>query len=248
VITVEGADFIAIPVSDLGRADDCYGGTLGLPRNPKTSGERWVEYETPNVTLAMSTYGGTIALRVPDVHETRRTLEEAGVEFGMDTFDSGVCHGAAFTDPDGNRLLLHRRYAPPSGWEARGSDVERVDFAMIVAQDKERSLRFYEETLGLRRQPNAHEDWPEVETGNLTLSIVDYEQIGREGFEPNTGAVALRVPDVAETRSRLEEAGVAFRGETMDSGVCHLAVFTDPDGNRLFAHRRYAPFPDGSMP
>jgi predicted enzyme related to lactoylglutathione lyase len=119
---------------------------------------------------------------------------------------------------------------------------------MIVTQDKERALRFYEETLGLRRQPNAHEDWPEVETGNLTISIVDYKQIGRDAFEPNTGAVALRVPDVAETRSRLEEAGVEFRGETMDSGVCHLGVFADPDGNRLFVHRRYAPFPDGSQP
>jgi catechol 2,3-dioxygenase-like lactoylglutathione lyase family enzyme/predicted lactoylglutathione lyase len=248
VIQVERVDFVAIPVSDLGHADGFYGGTLGLPRNPKTSGERWVEFETPNVTLAVSTFGGTIALRVPDVHEARRTLEEAGVEFGMDTFDSGVCHGAPFTDPDGNRLLLHRRYAPPSGWEAPASGVERVDFAMLVTQDKERSRAFYEETLGLRRQPNAHEDWPEVETDNLTLSIVGYEQIGRDRFEPNTGAVALRVPDVASVRNRLEDEGVEFRGETMDSGVCHLAVFTDPDGNRLFAHRRYAPFPDGTMP
>jgi catechol 2,3-dioxygenase-like lactoylglutathione lyase family enzyme len=119
---------------------------------------------------------------------------------------------------------------------------------MIVTRYKDRALRFYGETLGLPRQPHAHEDWPEFETGNLTLSIVDYEQIGRETFEPNTGAVALRVPDVAAARNRLEEAGVGFRGETMDSGVCHLAVFTDPDGNRLLAHRRYAAFPDGSLP
>jgi predicted enzyme related to lactoylglutathione lyase len=248
VIDVERVDFVAVPVSDLGSADDFYGQTLGLARNPNTSGERWVEYETPNVTFALSTFGGTIALRVPDVAEARRTLEEAGVEFSMDTFDSGVCHGAPFTDPDGNNLLLHRRYAPLERWEAPASTVQRTDFAMVVTQDKERSLRFYEETLGLRRQPNAHEEWPEVETGNLTISVVDYKQIGRENFEPNTGALALRVPDVEATRSRLEEAGVEFRGETLDSGVCHLAVFTDVDGNRLFAHRRYAAFPDGSMP
>ena len=248
VIDVERVDFVAIPVGDLGRADDFYGATLGLARNPRSSGERWVEYETGNVTLALSTVGGTIALRVADVRGARRALEEAGVEFAMDTFDSGVCHGAPFVDPDGNRLLLHRRYAPLEAWEAPASEVERTDFAMVVTQDKERSLRFYEETLGLPRQPNAHEDWPEVETGNLTISIVDYRQIGRDEFEPNTGAVALRVSEVATTRSRLEDAGVEFRGDTMDSGVCHLAVFVDPDDNRVFAHRRYAPYSDGTMP
>jgi catechol 2,3-dioxygenase-like lactoylglutathione lyase family enzyme len=248
VIGAERVDFVAMPVQDLARAGEFYEETLGLPRNPKTSGERWVEHETPNVTLALSTFGGTIALRVADVAAARQTLEQAGVEFAGETFDSGVCHGAPFKDPDGNHLLLHRRYAPLEPWEAAPTEVQRADFAMIVTQDKERALRFYEETLGLSRQPNAHEDWPEVEPGNLTLSIVGYEQIGRPEFAPNTGAVALRVPDVAATRSRLEDAGVEFRGDTLDSGVCHLAVFTDPDGNRLFAHRRYAPYPDGTMP
>jgi predicted enzyme related to lactoylglutathione lyase len=247
MIDVERTDFVAVPVSDLSRADEFYGQTLGLARNP-SSGQRWVEYETPNLTFALSQFGGTIALRVRDVAEARRALEDAGVEFAMDTFDSGVCHGAPFTDPDGNHLLLHRRYAPLEPWEAPPTEVQRTDFAMVVAKDKERALAFYTETLGLPRQPNAAEDWPEVETGNLTISIVGYEQIGRPEFQPNTGALALRVPDVAATRSRLEDAGVEFRGETIDSGVCHLAVFTDPDGNRLFAHKRYAPFPDGSTP
>jgi catechol 2,3-dioxygenase-like lactoylglutathione lyase family enzyme len=247
VIAVERVDFVAIPVSELPRADAFYGETLGLARNPG-SGERWVEYETPNVTLALSMFGGTIAFRVPDVAAARETLEGAGVEFAGETFDSGVCHGAPFTDPDGNSLLLHRRYAPVESRETPETEVQHADFAMIVTRDKERALSFYEETLGLPRQPNAHDEWPEVETGNLTLSVVDYRQIGREEFAPNTGAVALRVPDVAATRSRLESEGVEFRGETLDSGVCHLAVLTDPDGNRLFVHRRYAPFPDGSLP
>jgi catechol 2,3-dioxygenase-like lactoylglutathione lyase family enzyme len=248
VIDVERVDFVAMPVSDLARSDEFYGRTLGLARNPNSSGERWVEYETGNVTVALSMYGATLALRVPDVAEARRELEDAGVEFAMDTFDSGVCHGAPFTDPDGNSLLLHRRYAPLEAWDPPTTEIQRADFAMIVTRDKERASRFYGQTLGLPRQPNAHEDWPEFETGNLTVSVVGYEQIGRETFEPNTGAVALRVPDVAAARQRLENAGVEFRGETMDSGVCHLAVFTDPDGNRVFAHRRYAPYPDGTPP
>jgi catechol 2,3-dioxygenase-like lactoylglutathione lyase family enzyme len=245
---VEGADFVAMHVTDLARADEFYGRTLGLARNPNSSGERWVEYETGNVTLALSMFGGTVALRVPDVAEARRELEGSGVEFVMDTFDSGVCHGAPFGDADGNHLLLHRRYAPLDAWSPPETEVQRTDFAMIVTSDRERALEFYGDTLGLPRQPNAHEDWPEFETGNLTLSVVGYEQIGRETFEPNTGAVALRVPDVAASRERLEGVGVEFRGETMDSGVCHLAVLSDPDGNRVFAHRRYAPFPDGTMP
>ena len=105
---VEHVDFIAVPVADLGRADAFYGETLGLTRNPN-SGERWVEYETGNLTIALSTFGGALALRVPDVAEARNELEAQGAEFSMDTFDSGVCHGAPFADPDGNRLLIHRR-------------------------------------------------------------------------------------------------------------------------------------------
>ena len=126
--------------------------------------------------------------------------------------------------------------------------VERTDFATVVTQDKERALAFYGETLGLRRNPNAHEDWPEFETGNLTLSIVHYEQIGRREFTPSISPVALRVGDVEDARRKLEETGVEFFGETIDSGVCHLAVFSDPDGNRLILHRRYAPHADGSQP
>jgi predicted enzyme related to lactoylglutathione lyase len=126
--------------------------------------------------------------------------------------------------------------------------VERTDFATVVTQDTDRALAFYGETLGLRRQPNAHDDWPEFETGNLTLQVVHYEQIGRAEFTPSLSPIALRVPDVAEARRRLEEAGVEFMGETIDSGVCHLAVFSDPDGNRLLIHRRYAPYPDGTTP
>jgi predicted enzyme related to lactoylglutathione lyase len=126
--------------------------------------------------------------------------------------------------------------------------VERTDFATVVTQDKERALRFYGETLGLRRQEKAHADWPEFETGNLTLAVCHYEQLGREEFTPSISPIALRVPDVHEARRKLEEAGVEFLTETYDSGVCHLAVFSDPDGNRLIIHRRYAPYSDGSAP
>jgi predicted enzyme related to lactoylglutathione lyase len=126
--------------------------------------------------------------------------------------------------------------------------VERTDFAVVVTKDKERALRFYGGTLGLRRNTNAHSDWPEFETGNLTLAIVHYEQIGRTEFTANTAPIALRVQDVHDARRELEEAGVEFRTETLDSDVCHMAVFSDPDGNALMLHHRYAPYSDGSKP
>src|SRR5262249_9568164 len=109
---VTRVDFIALPVEDLARADAFYGETLGLAPNQHNSGGRWCEYETGNLTVALSMYGGGLALRVQDVGEGRSHLEERGTDFSMETFDSGVCHGAPFADPDGNPLQLHRRYAP----------------------------------------------------------------------------------------------------------------------------------------
>jgi predicted enzyme related to lactoylglutathione lyase len=127
-------------------------------------------------------------------------------------------------------------------------DVQRTDFATVVTQDRERAEQFYGELLGLRRNENAHAEWPEFETGNLTLAVCHYEQLGRSEFTPSISPIALRVPDVHEARQVLEEAGVEFLGETLDTGVCHLAVFSDPDGNRLIVHHRYAPYADGRTP
>jgi hypothetical protein len=43
-------------------------------------------------------------------------------------------------------------------------------------------------------------------------------------------------------RKELEEKGVEFAGDTLDTGVCHMALFRDPDGNDLMLHHRYAPY------
>ena len=119
--------------------------------------------------------------------------------------------------------------------------VERTDFVSILTEDRERAVRFYGETLGLPRNEKSHEDWPEFETGNVTLSIVSIDQIGRDELTPSTSPIALRVGDVDEARRKLEEAGVEFYTETYDSGVCHMAFFADSEGKALMLHRRYAP-------
>ncbi len=123
-IDAQRVDFVAIPVRDKEQAAEFYGGTLGLDRDPK-SNANWPEFTVGNVTLSIvvpaeigwdyvNTPPGQIALRVADVAEARRKLEEGGVEFMGETFDSGVCHMAFFKDPDGNGLMLHHRYAPYS--------------------------------------------------------------------------------------------------------------------------------------
>ena len=127
-------------------------------------------------------------------------------------------------------------------------DAERVDFVAIPTRDRARSAAFYAETLGLEKNPNSSDTWIEFETGNVTLAIVEPEPMGIPCSPLPFGAIAIRVPDVAAARARLEEAGVEFRGEIFDSGVCNGAVFNDPDGNALMLHRRYAPYPDGTQP
>jgi catechol 2,3-dioxygenase-like lactoylglutathione lyase family enzyme len=115
-------------------------------------------------------------------------------------------------------------------------EVERIDFVSVPTRDPERARRFYRDTLGLREDADASE----FETANVTLALWNPEAEGEE-FAPNTAGIAVRVPDVAEARRELEEAGVSFLGETVDTGVCHMAFCYDPDGNVLILHRRYAP-------
>ena len=123
-----------------------------------------------------------------------------------------------------------------------------VDFIAVPTRDRERAVRFYGETLGLVRNPNSSDTWVEFETGNVTLAIVVPEEIGKDFAPLPFGSLAIRVPDVDVAKKRLEEAGVEFVGESFDSGVCTGAIFTDPDGNGLLLHHRYAPYRDGSMP
>ena len=125
-------------------------------------------------------------------------------------------------------------------------DAERTDFVSVPVQDMERAKRFYRETLGLR-SPNWDSPWPEIETGNVSIYLVDPTSWGGE-FRPNAAHIALRVPAVDGARRTLEDAGVEFHGETHDSGVCHMAFFSDSEGNALMLHRRYAPTSDGSQP
>ena len=120
--------------------------------------------------------------------------------------------------------------------------VTGVDFVSVPTRDLERAAAFYGETLGLPRsayRPDRH--FAEFENGTVTFSIVDPEKMGIGEFTRNANHFALHVDDVGAARATLTERGVEFEGETLDTGVCHMAFFKDPDGNQLMLHRRYAP-------
>jgi catechol 2,3-dioxygenase-like lactoylglutathione lyase family enzyme len=122
--------------------------------------------------------------------------------------------------------------------------VERVDFISVPVTDLERSRRFYGDTLGLDEIEHPEGSFPEYQLGeNVSLYLLRMESIGRSFEGPHTASVALRVSDVAATQRELEAKGVVFDfgAEPFDTGVCHMALFKDPDGNQLMLHRRYAP-------
>src|SRR6476620_3165812 len=108
MITVERTDFVSVPVNDMARAKRFYGETLRLPL--VSGDDAWPEYQLgENVSLYLidptnigqaftAPHSSSIALRVSDVAEARAALEQSGVKFEGDTFDSGVCHMAFFRD------------------------------------------------------------------------------------------------------------------------------------------------------
>jgi predicted enzyme related to lactoylglutathione lyase len=123
--------------------------------------------------------------------------------------------------------------------------VTGVDFVCVPTSDLAAAMDFYGNVLGLPRstlwqRPGQEPIGAEFETGSLTLALVDSAALGLE-FSPHKLPIALHVDDVEAARAELESRGVSFNGETIDSGVCHQALFEDPDGNALDLHHRYAP-------
>ena len=120
--------------------------------------------------------------------------------------------------------------------------INKLDFVGVPSTDSERTRAFYVDTLGLRPDPNARfEFW----VGETCFGIWEPARLGME-FAPQKNAhPALHVDDVAAARAELEAKGVEFSGETLDTGVCHMAFLADPDGNELMLHHRYAPYAEG---
>jgi predicted enzyme related to lactoylglutathione lyase len=120
-------------------------------------------------------------------------------------------------------------------------DITGVDFITVPTRDFEQASAFYENVLGLERSAQwGNMPAAEFESGTLTIAVMQSDAFGIT-FAPHSHPIALHVDDVAAARAELEAAGVAFPADTIDSGVCHMAHFSDPDGNALMFHHRYAP-------
>jgi predicted enzyme related to lactoylglutathione lyase len=125
--------------------------------------------------------------------------------------------------------------------------VRGVDFICVPTRDYERAAEFYGGVLGLRFGKR----WGsmpagEFETGSLTIAVMQSDAFGLE-FAPHTHPIEFHVDDFEAAKAELQARGVAFRTETIDSGVCWQAIFDDPDGNALAIHHRYAP-PEQPLP
>jgi catechol 2,3-dioxygenase-like lactoylglutathione lyase family enzyme len=119
--------------------------------------------------------------------------------------------------------------------------VTGVDFVAVPVTDYDRAAAFYGDVLGLPFVKR----WGTLPAGefqadNLTIALVQPDAFGIE-YKPGNAWIALQVADVEAGRAALQDQGVEFRGDTIDSGVCHQAIFADPDGNTLILHHRYAP-------
>jgi predicted enzyme related to lactoylglutathione lyase len=120
-------------------------------------------------------------------------------------------------------------------------NVTGVDFITVPTRDFEKAEAFYGTVLGLPCSTRwGNMPAAEFETGTLTIAVMQSDAFGVE-FQPHTHPIALHVDDVEGARAELESRGVTFGAETMDSGVCRMAHFADPDGNALMLHHRYAP-------
>jgi catechol 2,3-dioxygenase-like lactoylglutathione lyase family enzyme len=119
--------------------------------------------------------------------------------------------------------------------------VTGTDFVTVATKDIDAAVEFYGTVLGLPESARwGQMPAVEFETGNLTIAVMQSDAFGIE-FQANNHPIALRVDDVEAARAELESRGVEFKGDTIDSGVCHQALFEDPDGNLLDIHHRYAP-------
>jgi predicted enzyme related to lactoylglutathione lyase len=115
-----------------------------------------------------------------------------------------------------------------------------VDFVCLPTDDFDASVKFYGETLGLPKVKQwGDRPGMEFQAGNLTLAIMEPTAFGQE-FKPHSLPVALQVDDVPAAKQALEAEGVQFHGDIIDSGICHQVFFSDPGGNAIGLHHRYA--------
>jgi catechol 2,3-dioxygenase-like lactoylglutathione lyase family enzyme len=111
--------------------------------------------------------------------------------------------------------------------------IQDLDFIGIPSRDADHARSFYRDVLGMRPDEHAeYEQW----AGSTCFAVWEPAKVGMEFVAQTGNPLPLRVEDVPAARAELESKGVTF------FGVCHMAIFADPDGNQLMLHHRYAPY------
>jgi predicted enzyme related to lactoylglutathione lyase len=110
--------FTGTPVTDIKRARAFYEGVLGFKPTMESAGGMWIEYDQGNGTFAIGCYrevwkpsadGTCVAFEVEDLDAEISDLKSKGVKVAMEATDTPICRFAIISDPDGNRILIHRR-------------------------------------------------------------------------------------------------------------------------------------------
>ena len=133
-----------------------------------------------------------------------------------------------------------RRSEMVPGMNTQTQLLKGIDFIAFPTKDAEVAKKFYGETLGLEfgKQWGGMPAY-EFETGAVTIALMQVDAFNIE-FSPNRTPLEFHVDDFDAAKAELESRGVEFVTDVIDSGVCKQAIFTDPDGNVLAIHHRYA--------
>jgi predicted enzyme related to lactoylglutathione lyase len=113
--------FVCYPVTDIKRARAFYEGSLGFTRQAQADDEEkiWFEYEVGPHTFSIGSHesfkpsndGPSLALEMDNFEDSVVQLKSRGVKFQMEPIETPVCHMAIIQDPDGNKLIIHKRKA-----------------------------------------------------------------------------------------------------------------------------------------
>ena len=113
--------------------------------------------------------------------------------------------------------------------------IKGIDYVMYKVSDLKKSIVFYEKTLGLKLDSSG-EGWAEFTVGNLALVLGSWEFDAKKAGCGN--GVALAVDDVAAALAELKKKGVKVEGDVWETPVCKGGTILDPDGNKIYLHKR----------
>jgi predicted enzyme related to lactoylglutathione lyase len=243
------------PVTDFAAARAFYEGVLGLQPDrviDLKNGCGWAEYEVGDHAFGMGKMEGWLstpncALETDDLDAAVTALKNAGTTFRIEPFETPICRMATVIEPGGHVLTIHQRkpenaatvvtgWSAPAKADGRGSQFTEVAFTAYTAHDLAVSRAFYENVLGLKpatvHQKDDGSGWIEYELGSHTFGV------GKSPDWSHGVSCALETKDFDGVIAALREAGTPFRMEPFETPVCHMALVSDPSGNKLMIHQR----------